>query len=89
MFVTACLTPMVFFFGELFPKDLFRRRPHQALGLVAPLLVVVRAAFFVLAWPLEQFSRLATRVFDSGRTPIERPAPLCRAARAAMDAARA
>lgn len=70
--VTLILTPVVFFFGELLPKDFFRRRPHQALGVVAPILGSARVLFFILAWPLEQFSRLTTWLVDPGHTPFER-----------------
>lgn len=45
---TALLTPPLFLFGELLPKDLFRRRPHALVGLVAPGI----AAAKVLLWPL-------------------------------------
>ncbi|MBK8179385.1 MAG: DUF21 domain-containing protein [Planctomycetes bacterium] len=30
--LTVLLTPLVFFFAELLPKDLFRRRPHALVG---------------------------------------------------------
>lgn len=55
------LTPVVFFFGDLLPKDLFRRRPYAFLSITAPLLVVSRIVF----WPLERLlwlvSTLLTR----------------------------
>ena len=46
------LTPLVFLFGELIPKDLFRRRPHSLLALVAPVISVFRWLASPLAWPL-------------------------------------
>lgn len=46
--VTLLLTPPLFLFGELLPKDLFRRRPHALVGLVAPGI----AAAKLLLWPL-------------------------------------
>lgn len=46
------VTPVVFLFGELIPKDLFRRRPHTLLGLVAPVIRVFRWLASPLAWPL-------------------------------------
>jgi putative hemolysin len=48
----ALLTPLVFLFGELIPKDLFRRRPHALLALVAPVISVFRWIVSPLAWPL-------------------------------------
>jgi CBS domain containing-hemolysin-like protein len=48
----AVLTPLVFLFGELIPKDLFRRRPHLLLALVAPVISVFRWIASPLAWPL-------------------------------------
>jgi CBS domain containing-hemolysin-like protein len=50
--VALLLTPLVFLLGELVPKDLFRRRPHLLLTLVAPLLAVFRWAAMPLAGPL-------------------------------------
>ena len=44
------LTPLLFFAGELLPKDLFRQRPHTLLGLTAPVVWFSRWAF----WPLER-----------------------------------
>lgn len=48
----ALLTPLVFLFGELIPKDLFRRRPHLLLALVAPVISVFRWLASPLAQPL-------------------------------------
>jgi CBS domain containing-hemolysin-like protein len=50
------LTPLFFFFGDLLPKELARRRPHQYLVNCAPLLALVR----LLLWPLERLLRLLT-----------------------------
>jgi CBS domain containing-hemolysin-like protein len=52
----AILTPFVFLFGELVPKDLFRRRPHFLLALVAPLISAFRWLVSPLAWPLALLS---------------------------------
>ncbi len=58
------LTPLFFFFGDLLPKELARRRPHQYLVNCAPLLALAR----LLLWPLERLLRLltwcVTRVFS-------------------------
>jgi CBS domain containing-hemolysin-like protein len=50
------VTPLVFLFGELIPKDLFRRRPHSLLGLVAPVIQAFRWLASPLAWPLALLS---------------------------------
>ena len=47
------LTPLFFFFGDLLPKELARRRPHQYLSATAPFLALMR----VLFWPLERVLR--------------------------------
>ena len=36
--LTLLLTPVLFLCGELLPKDYFRRRPHNLVGTLAPLL---------------------------------------------------
>src|SRR6185369_10398652 len=48
--LTLTLTPVVFFFAEVLPKDLFRRRPHALLSIVAPFVLASRIVF----WPLER-----------------------------------
>lgn len=57
------LTPLFFFFGDLLPKELARRRPHQFLAATAPFLALMR----VLLWPLERVLRglawAVTRLF--------------------------
>jgi len=61
-FLAFVLTPTVFFFAEVLPKDLFRRRPHALLALTAPFVLVSRIVF----WPLERllflFTTLLTRL---------------------------
>jgi len=57
LFVTLLLTPLVFLFGELIPKDLFRRRSHSLLALMSPLLFGAYALFMPLAKPLGWLSR--------------------------------
>ncbi len=56
------VTPVVFLLGELIPKDLFRRRPHTLLGLVAPVIHVFRWLASPLAWPLALLSVALERV---------------------------
>jgi putative hemolysin len=50
------LTPVVFFFGEALPKDLFRRRPHALLSVTAPFIIVAS----ILLWPLARLLGLLT-----------------------------
>lgn len=50
--VTAILTPLTFFFGELLPKDLFRRRPHALVGATAPVIALCRGFFLPLTLPV-------------------------------------
>jgi CBS domain containing-hemolysin-like protein len=54
--VTLILTPVLFFFAELLPKDLFRRRPYALLSWTVWPVVV----FYVLFWPLMFVLRLFT-----------------------------
>lgn len=56
------LGPLLFFFGEVFPKDLFRRRPHRLMRRVAPVLLVVRVAFFPLTLLLRSFTAMLERL---------------------------
>lgn len=62
--IALWLAPLFFFFGDLLPKELARRRPHQFLATCAPLLALAR----LLLWPLERLLRLltwsVTRVFS-------------------------
>ena len=48
--VTLALTPLVVFFSEILPKDLFRRRPYTLLGVTAPFIVFSRW----ILWPIER-----------------------------------
>jgi putative hemolysin len=59
--LTFGLTPVVFLFGELLPKDLFRRRPHTLMRLAAPVLLAARYLF----WPLERVLHLVTRGLEA------------------------
>ena len=54
--LTLVLTPFVFFFAEILPKDLFRRRPHGLLPRTAPFILASR----IVVWPLERLLRLLT-----------------------------
>ncbi|MEX1025520.1 MAG: CNNM domain-containing protein [Planctomycetota bacterium] len=70
--VTLLLTPAVFFFGELLPKDLFRRRAHPCLSFVAPILSVFHVLFLPLSWPLERLSRVLHLLLGRGGGPLPR-----------------
>jgi len=59
--VTAIVTPVTFFFAELFPKDLFRRRPHALVGATAPVMALCKGLFLPLTWPLRGMSFLIER----------------------------
>ena len=70
--LTACLTPLVFLFGELLPKDFFRRRPHSLLGAVSPLLFVARVLFLPLALPLFALGAGIERLLGFERREVSR-----------------
>lgn len=72
--VPLVLTPFLFFFCEVLPKDLFRRRPHALLARTAPLLLVSRWLFwplertlFLLTWLLDRLLRLEPRLLSAVR----------------------
>lgn len=60
-FLALVLTPVVFLFGELLPKDLYHRRPHALMRVSAPILVLFRYLF----WPLERILKLLTWLLES------------------------
>jgi CBS domain containing-hemolysin-like protein len=72
LIVTAALAPILFFFGELLPKDLFRRRPHEFLGLAAPLLFVVRPLLLPIVWPLQLLSLILEKLLNVGERDFAR-----------------
>jgi CBS domain containing-hemolysin-like protein len=59
--LTLLLSPLLFLFGELFPKDLFRRRPHALVPLAAPLIWTAKLLLFPIVAPLASLARLAER----------------------------
>jgi CBS domain containing-hemolysin-like protein len=61
LLLAVVLTPVVFFFGEALPKDLFRRRPHALLSVTAPLITVARVVFWPLSRSLALMTSLVTR----------------------------
>jgi len=58
LWMTLLLTPVVFFFGDLLPKEMARRRPHAYLRIAAPVVVVARFLF----WPIERALYLVTTI---------------------------
>lgn len=60
--LSLVLTPGVFLFGELLPKDLFRRRPHVLMRSAAPLLAAARWVFWPLGVLLLALSRSLERL---------------------------
>ncbi|MDF1798197.1 MAG: CNNM domain-containing protein [Planctomycetota bacterium] len=70
--VTLALTPVLFFFAELWPKDLFRRRPYTLLGITVRPMVL----FYVLFWPLMIVLRglgvVVQRIFGVGTEDLYR-----------------
>ena len=70
--VTLGLTPLVFLFGELLPKELFRRHPRTFLGLASPLLVISRLVYLPLVWPLRGLAWLLERVLGVGGDELTR-----------------
>jgi len=66
--IATLVTPPMLLFGELLPKDLFRRRPNVLSSRCAPFIYVLRAALAPLAFPLQLFSGAIARLlgFDSG-----------------------
>ena len=65
--VTAALAPFLFFFAELLPKDLFRRRPHTLVAGSVWIIAAARWLFLPLSLPLQLLARLLERL--SGAQP--------------------
>lgn len=61
--LAALLAPVVFLFGEVLPKDLFRRRPHALLRWTAPVIAICRYLFWPLERVLRGLSALVERAF--------------------------
>lgn len=69
--LTAILTPVVFLFAELVPKDLFRRRPHSLLAVAAPVVAVARVVFLPVSWPLGLVTRVLERLLGIDDANLE------------------
>jgi putative hemolysin len=66
--IAVLVTPPMLLFGELLPKDLFRRRPNVLTAWCAPFLYACRALLAPLAFPLQLLTSGVARWlgFDSG-----------------------
>ena len=58
--ITLVLTPLVVFFSELLPKDLFRRRPYTLLGLTSGFILFSRW----IMWPVERALSLTSWLLE-------------------------
>ena len=70
--VTLCLTPVLFFFAELLPKDLFRRRPHDFVAKSVWIVAAARIVFLPLSIPLRGLARMVERLAGLGRQEVAR-----------------
>lgn len=66
------MTPIVFLFAELFPKDLFRHHPHHLMAFAAPWIALSKLLFLPLAWPLRVLSSAMVSVFGLDRGEFQR-----------------
>lgn len=71
LLLTLILTPTLFLFGELLPKDVYRRRPHTLLGYSAPLVALARLLFVPLSLPLRWLSQAVEAIFRLERSEVE------------------
>jgi CBS domain containing-hemolysin-like protein len=70
--VTLCVAPPIVLFGEIFPKDLFRRRPHALVGICAPLIVLIRALLAPVTLPLVALTTAMSSAFGFDRRELAR-----------------
>ena len=70
--VTVGLTPLLFLFGEVMSKDLFRRRPYQLLTFTAPLIWTTRLLTLPITLPLYALSKALERSFGLRRADVDR-----------------
>lgn len=70
--VTLLVAPPIVLFGEIFPKDLFRRRPHALVGLCAPLIALVRIVLAPVTLPLVALTALLSRALGFDRAELAR-----------------
>jgi CBS domain containing-hemolysin-like protein len=70
--VTLVVTPVLFFFGELLPKDLFRRRPHALVSRAVWLIAAAKLLFLPLSLLLDLLARGFARLLGLGREELAR-----------------
>lgn len=70
--VALLLSPPLFLFGELLPKDLFRRRPHALVGLVAPGIAAVKVLLWPLTAPLRWLTLVSSRALGQDAEELVR-----------------
>ena len=70
--IAVLVTPPTLVLGELFPKDLFRRRPHTLLGAAAPFLHVLRLALAPLVFPIQLLTSGVARLIGSDQAELSR-----------------
>lgn len=70
--IALSITPLLVLLGELFPKDLARRRPHRVLHVAAPVLGTVRLLLAPLALPLTWLGALLGRLLGVAPDDLSR-----------------
>ncbi len=68
---TVALSPLVFVFGELVPKNLYYRAPHALLRRDAKWIVFFYRLFFVISIPLIWLTKLIERVGGAEKPTLE------------------
>ncbi len=69
---TLLFTPVILFFAELFPKDLFRRRPHHLVPLVAVPIYWLKLLLMPLTVPLGLLISAVTRILGLDASELGR-----------------
>ncbi len=73
VYTTLLVTPLLFVFGEVVPKNVFQRGADRLLYLCSLPLVVAAKLFFPIVWIIRQGTTLVIRSMEPGDT---RQAPL-------------
>lgn len=76
LITTLVLTPVIFVFGEMIPKDVFRRRADSIMYVLAGPIDVLR----MLAWPVTTALRGVVWLVTAGRSPERSRSTFSRAA---------
>jgi CBS domain containing-hemolysin-like protein len=75
LYTTLAVTPVLFVFGEVVPKNLFQRAPDHLLYVSSFALSVARALLYPVVWATRRLSSLVVRVLSfegSRRQALER-----------------